>query len=61
MAARRKRDAADAQHKAAANQRAGRCGRVANGICIRLYDEKDFAGIETIDPLRDSGPRPAGA
>ena len=21
---------------------AGRCGRVANGICIRLYDEKDF-------------------
>ena len=28
---------------AAANQRAGRCGRVANGICIRLYDEKDFA------------------
>jgi ATP-dependent helicase HrpA len=30
--------------QAAANQRAGRCGRVANGICIRLYDEKDFAG-----------------
>ncbi|MDO5288499.1 MAG: DUF3418 domain-containing protein, partial [Pseudomonadota bacterium] len=29
--------------QAAANQRAGRCGRVANGICIRLYDEKDFA------------------
>ena len=28
--------------QAAANQRAGRCGRVANGICIRLYDEKDF-------------------
>jgi ATP-dependent helicase HrpA len=25
--------------QAAANQRAGRCGRVANGICIRLYDE----------------------
>ena len=30
--------------QAAANQRAGRCGRVANGTCIRLYDEKDFAG-----------------
>jgi ATP-dependent helicase HrpA len=30
--------------QAAANQRAGRCGRVANGICIRLYDEKDFSG-----------------
>jgi ATP-dependent helicase HrpA len=29
--------------QAAANQRAGRCGRVADGICIRLYDEKDFA------------------
>ena len=29
--------------QAAANQRAGRCGRVANGICIRLFDEKDFA------------------
>jgi ATP-dependent helicase HrpA len=30
--------------QAAANQRAGRCGRVADGICIRLYDETDFAG-----------------
>ncbi len=30
--------------QAAANQRAGRCGRVAHGICIRLYDEKDFVG-----------------
>ncbi len=29
--------------QAAANQRAGRCGRVADGICIRLYDEKEFA------------------
>uniref|UniRef100_UPI002DD6AC58 ATP-dependent RNA helicase HrpA n=1 Tax=Pseudorhodoferax sp. TaxID=1993553 RepID=UPI002DD6AC58 len=34
----------EAISQAAANQRAGRCGRVANGICIRLYDEKDFAG-----------------
>ncbi len=30
--------------QAAANQRAGRCGRVANGICIRLYDEQNFNG-----------------
>jgi ATP-dependent RNA helicase HrpA len=29
--------------QAAANQRAGRCGRVADGICIRLYDEDDYA------------------
>ena len=29
--------------QAAANQRAGRCGRVSDGVCIRLYDEKDFA------------------
>jgi ATP-dependent helicase HrpA len=30
--------------QAAANQRAGRCGRVSNGICIRLYDEADYTG-----------------
>ena len=30
--------------QSAANQRAGRCGRVADGICIRLYDEPDFLG-----------------
>ncbi len=30
--------------QSSANQRAGRCGRVANGICIRLYDQKDFDG-----------------
>ena len=29
--------------QAAANQRSGRCGRVSDGICIRLYDEQDFA------------------
>ncbi len=29
--------------QAAARQRAGRCGRVADGICIRLYDEAGFA------------------
>ncbi|MDH5516335.1 MAG: ATP-dependent RNA helicase HrpA [Gammaproteobacteria bacterium] len=30
--------------RAAADQRKGRCGRVAEGICIRLYDEDDFNG-----------------
>ncbi len=27
--------------QAAAKQRAGRCGRVANGVCIRLYSEEE--------------------
>ena len=28
--------------RAAADQRAGRCGRVASGVCIRLYAEDDY-------------------
>ena len=28
--------------RAAANQRAGRCGRVMSGVCVRLYEEADF-------------------
>ena len=28
--------------RASANQRKGRCGRTADGICIRLYSEEDF-------------------
>ena len=28
--------------QAAAQQRAGRCGRVADGICVRLYSQPDF-------------------
>jgi len=32
----------EAISQAAAKQRAGRCGRVANGICIRLYSEEQF-------------------
>ncbi len=32
----------EAISQASANQRAGRCGRVAPGICIRLYDAEDF-------------------
>ncbi|MGB0129556.1 MAG: ATP-dependent RNA helicase HrpA, partial [Rhodocyclaceae bacterium] len=29
--------------QSAAKQRAGRCGRVASGVCIRLYEETDYA------------------
>jgi ATP-dependent helicase HrpA len=28
--------------QAAARQRAGRCGRVSDGVCVRLYSEEDF-------------------
>jgi ATP-dependent helicase HrpA len=28
--------------QASANQRKGRCGRVSEGVCIRLYSEEDF-------------------
>ena len=37
--------------QASAQQRAGRCGRVAAGVCIRLYAEEDFAARpEFTDP-----------
>jgi len=36
--------------QAAANQRAGRCGRVGPGICLRLYDQQNF---ETRPPFTD--------
>ncbi len=37
--------------QASANQRSGRCGRVSDGICIRLYSEEDFtARSEFTDP-----------
>ncbi|MGH8199668.1 MAG: ATP-dependent RNA helicase HrpA [Steroidobacteraceae bacterium] len=32
--------------RASAEQRKGRCGREADGICIRLYSEEDFAARE---------------
>ena len=34
----------EAISQAAANQRKGRCGRIAAGVCIRLYSEEDFQG-----------------
>ena len=37
--------------RASADQRKGRCGRVADGICVRLYSEDDFnARPEFTDP-----------
>ena len=32
----------EAISQASANQRAGRCGRVSSGVCIRLYSEDDY-------------------
>lgn len=32
----------EAVSQASANQRKGRCGRVADGLCIRLFSEQDF-------------------
>lgn len=32
----------EAVSQASANQRQGRCGRIAPGICVRLYSEADF-------------------
>lgn len=33
----------EAISQASANQRAGRCGRIGPGVCVRLYSEQDFA------------------
>jgi len=32
--------------QASANQRAGRCGRIASGVCLRLYEKSDYDGRE---------------
>ncbi len=36
--------------KSSADQRMGRCGRVENGICIRLYDEDDYGARPLFTP-----------
>ena len=36
--------------RSSADQRKGRCGRVANGICIRLYSEEDYNNRELFTP-----------
>jgi HrpA-like RNA helicase len=47
--------------QSAANQRAGRCGRVADGVCIRLYEEAGFPAAPEIyragDPALLAGRR----
>ena len=41
----------EAISQASANQRAGRCGRVSDGVCFRLYPQDDFDGRpEFTDP-----------
>ncbi len=36
--------------RSSADQRMGRCGRVADGICIRLYDEESYQGRPRFTP-----------
>ena len=36
--------------RSSADQRKGRCGRVANGVCIRLYSEADYLGRPLYTP-----------
>src|SRR5690625_1045785 len=36
--------------QSSADQRKGRCGRVAEGVCIRLYSEKDFESRPRFTP-----------
>jgi len=36
--------------KSSADQRMGRCGRTANGVCIRLYTEEDYANRPRFTP-----------
>ena len=44
--------------RASADQRAGRCGRVAPGICIRLYDEEGFRRSPGVHRTRDPAHQP---
>ena len=44
--------------QASANQRKGRCGRVADGICIRLYSEEDFEAPAGVHRPRDPAHQP---
>ncbi|MCL4220488.1 MAG: ATP-dependent RNA helicase HrpA [Phycisphaerales bacterium] len=36
--------------RASADQRAGRCGRIAPGVCIRLYSQRDYESREPYTP-----------
>ena len=44
--------------RASAEQRKGRCGRVGEGICIRLYSEEDFAARAGVHRSGDPAHQP---
>jgi ATP-dependent helicase HrpA len=46
----------EAISQASADQRKGRCGRVREGICIRLYDEPSFPRAPPSRTRRSSAP-----
>ena len=50
----------EAISQASADQRKGRCGRVRDGICVRLYDETSFAVATAVYRSRDQAHRPGG-
>ena len=48
----------EAISQASAAQRAGRCGRIAPGTCIRLYSEEDFDGPPGVHRAGDPAHQP---
>jgi ATP-dependent helicase HrpA len=46
--------------RASADQRAGRCGRTQDGICIRLYSRDDYAGMDDFTSAEISRSNVAG-
>ncbi len=46
--------------QASAGQRAGRCGRLSDGICIRLYSEADFESRPAVHRAGDPADEPVG-
>ena len=50
----------EAISQASANQRQGRCGRVANGVCFRLYSEEDFQQSASLYRCRNFAHQPGG-
>ena len=44
--------------QSSAKQRAGRAGRVAEGVCIRLYEEEDFAEAPALHPAGNPARQP---
>ena len=51
----------EAISQASADQRKGRCGRVREGICVRLYDEESFAARPGVHRSRDQAHRASPA